>query len=287
MLTRNIGDDMEKVLKQVFANDNEQDKWWDWMLQQPMPFQDQWPTAMNLQDFREKLLHCNYAVGGQLGMLAGRFYEPNQPLVPVGWDHEKIYAISPNCDLLQVHPAGAEPLDPGEEYESGDFVFGIEFDLGIPGVPKELRTFFQLGSLLNMNSSDMRIKSSWEGKSVFPESEKDYNTFVNGKWKSTNYAAVVDITSGAAGAVWIIFNFFPLDAQTKTERYHFDWERGYFTNPLGRDRGKISMAKIAHSIADLGIRHRMLFNEVRHEEPELSYVLAANPVRSSKGLFAL
>ncbi|KAL8839279.1 MAG: hypothetical protein Q9170_001796 [Blastenia crenularia] len=92
-------------------------------------------------------------------------------------------------------------------------------------------------------------------------------------WRDTGFALVTDVTTGTARGVWIVYNFYPKDADG--DRYHLDDddEWGWLPGYEGIDDRQFSVAKIADRLSQLGSGFNFgLSNQIPHE-PELVRVV--------------
>ena len=93
------------------------------------------------------------------------------------------------------------------------------------------------------------------------------------EWAETGFAVVVEIdSSNRAGALFVIYNFFPIDHHDTLERYHVydDWQWGFLDYD---SETQFSVAKIADSIQQLGWRKTFTFDIWSDHEVELVPVI--------------
>lgn len=81
------------------------------------------------------------------------------------------------------------------------------------------------------------------------------------KWRDTHFALVSDVTSGKAGAVYLIYDFFPFIPNLgECKHIDNDYEWGFLPKDE-EDEDQFSCAKIANSLDDMNVAYEFKFEE--------------------------
>ncbi len=96
-------------------------------------------------------------------------------------------------------------------------------------------------------------------------------------WRNTGFVVVPDITSGRAGAVYLIYNFWRVNPPDDERDYindDFSWGS---LERYEEDADQFSVAKITNSLEDLGEYHKCLLTNRLTHEPGIVPVVQSAP----------
>lgn len=216
------------------------------------------------KDFFDKLRDTNYRDGAEVAVLEQYCAGYNMPIILLGHHKGVQYKLIPGNVLQEpsINWKDKRQMMP-------DNVLGINLHIE-PMCVAAGRTsrlthgldshgfhiLHQIGSVMFYSGESSEGKGTTEGQG-------------DRKWLETGFALVSDVTSGKAGAVYLVYNFYPyipnLDGCSHIDN---DYEWGFLPGEE-EDEEQFSCAKIADSLDDLNEEYQFQWGKRYQYEVEL------------------
>ncbi|MCJ1485134.1 hypothetical protein MMC06_005307 [Schaereria dolodes] len=234
-----------------------------------------------------KFFQTNYYDYKEVDSLDAMTLQERQPIIPVGRTRGNLYAFYPGGDeMLQTTDLEHKYTCKDKRHFLRDTILGINLDVEPVQAsnsrsrrqlnlseestksgesddfdPSKFQIFRQLGSLVYDRKGNVKQAIEKGGEKAIKKALQ------KGLWASTGFAVVLDITNGKAGAVYLVYDFWPMD--DVGDIHHVSNNFWGFLPDCEEDEDQFSVAKIADSIKDLGIDHQFLMNSMICHEPEI------------------
>ena len=214
----------------------ERKQWYAWSTQRifnAMRAEENAYNPKSVDDVIRHFMETNFLNMAQIARLDMWMQKADYfPSMPMGWCNGELYELRPQVDILQptkstpslhnqfplvdvpgilgcntnVEPV---PIMKGRARRnqniSEESTKSTKSDDYEPSRPNEIKVFQQLGNL-------------WQ---YCGDCSKRGTSADNGSWEDTDYVVVTEISQGRPGTVWVIYNFWRFDEDTR-ERYHYE-----------------------------------------------------------------